>query len=50
MARIGREYPKVRALHNAVAARPNIAAYLGSERRLPGNEDDLFRHYPELDE
>ena len=49
MARIGREYPKVRALHNAVAARPNIAAYLGSERRLAGNEDDLFRHYPELD-
>ncbi|MDB5529989.1 MAG: hypothetical protein JWR51_3092 [Devosia sp.] len=49
MARIGGDYPKVRALHDAVAERPNIKAYLQSERRLPGNEDDLFRHYPELD-
>jgi len=49
MARIGGDYPKVRALHDAVASRPNIAAYLASDRRIPGNEDDLFRHYPELD-
>ena len=49
MGRIGKDYPKVRALHDMVKARPNIAAYLASERRLPGNEDDLFRHYPELD-
>jgi glutathione S-transferase len=50
MARIGGDYPKLRALHDAVAGRPNIAAYLGSDRRLAGNESDLFRHYPELDE
>jgi glutathione S-transferase len=49
MGRIGGDYPKVRALHDAVAERPNIKAYLASDRRLPGNEDDLFRHYPELD-
>jgi glutathione S-transferase len=49
MARIGANYPKVRALHDAVAQRPNIRAYLTSDRRLAGNEDDLFRHYPELD-
>ena len=49
MADIGANYPKVRALHQAVSARPRIAAYLASDRRLPGNEDDLFRHYPELD-
>lgn len=36
-------------LHDAVAARPNIAKYLASERRLPFNEHDLFRHYDELD-
>lgn len=42
-------YPHVVALHDAVAARPNIAAYLASERRLPFNENGIFRHYPELD-
>lgn len=29
--------------------RPNIAAYLGSKRRIAFNEDGIFRHYPELD-
>jgi glutathione S-transferase len=33
-----------------VAARPRIAAYLASERRLPFNQQDLFRHYAELDQ
>ncbi|CAB3800508.1 hypothetical protein LMG28688_05169 [Paraburkholderia caffeinitolerans] len=42
-------YPHVSALHDAVAARPNIAAYLASQRRLPFNETGIFRHYPELD-
>jgi glutathione S-transferase len=44
--------PKLRALlalRDRVAARPRIAAYLASERRLPFNEMDIFRHYPELD-
>ena len=49
MDRIGDSYPKLRALAERIAARPNIAAYLKSARRLDGNEDDLFRHYPELD-
>ncbi|WEK06831.1 MAG: glutathione S-transferase [Candidatus Devosia phytovorans] len=49
MARIGNDYPKLRALHDLVRSRPNIAAYLKSDRRLSNNEDDLFRHYPELD-
>jgi len=26
-----------------------VAAYLASEGRLAANENDLFRHYPELD-
>lgn len=36
-------------LRSAVAARPRIAAYLGSERAMAFNEDGIFRHYPELD-
>jgi glutathione S-transferase len=50
MARIERKFPRLVALHDAVAARPRIAAYLASERRLPFNEWGIFRHYPELDE
>ena len=42
-------YPGLIALHDAVAKRPNIAAYLRSDRRLAFNEDGIFRHYPELD-
>jgi len=37
------------ALHDKVAARPNIAAYLKSSRRIPFNQYGIFRHYPELD-
>jgi glutathione S-transferase len=32
-----------------VAQRPRIAAYLGSGRRVPFNEEGIFRHYAELD-
>jgi glutathione S-transferase len=41
--------PGLRALHDRIAARPNIAAYLASPRRLPFSEHGIFRHYPELD-
>ncbi len=41
--------PDVVRLHNRVAALPKVAAYLRSERRLPFNEQGLFRCYPELD-
>lgn len=37
------------ALRDRVAARPNIAAYLRSPRRLAFNESGIFRRYPELD-
>jgi glutathione S-transferase len=49
MARIEAGYPRLVALHDQVAARPNIAAYLASKRRIPFNQDGIFRHYPELD-
>jgi glutathione S-transferase len=39
----------VTALHDRVAERPRVAAYLGSKRRLPYDEVGIFRHYPELD-
>jgi glutathione S-transferase len=32
-----------------VFERPRIARYVASGRRLPFNNEDLFRHYPELD-
>ncbi|HEV7813604.1 MAG TPA: glutathione S-transferase [Janthinobacterium sp.] len=49
MARLEADYPGLPALRERVAARPNIAAYLASERRLPFSEEGIFRHYPELD-
>ncbi len=44
-----REIPGLVGLHDRVAARPNIKAYLASERRIAFNEDGIFRHYKELD-
>jgi glutathione S-transferase len=44
-----KDYPKLAALRDTVAARPNIEAYLSSDRRLGFNESGIFRHYPELD-
>jgi glutathione S-transferase len=44
-----RRYPLLSGLHERVAERPRLAEYLASSRRLPFNEGDLFRHYPELD-
>jgi glutathione S-transferase len=44
------EAPRLRALRDRVRARPNIAAYLASPRRLAFNEHGIFRRYPELDE
>ena len=41
--------PAVVALHDRVAALPKVAAYLRSERRIPFNEQGIFRRYPELD-
>ena len=44
-----REIPGLVDLHDRVASRPNIKAYLSSERRIAFNEDGIFRHYGELD-
>jgi len=44
------KHRRVIALHDRIAARPRLAAYLASERRLPFNQEGIFRHYPELDD
>jgi glutathione S-transferase len=44
-----RRIPLLVDLHDRVAWRPNIKAYLSSNRRIPFNEDGIFRHYRELD-
>lgn len=49
MAALEPDLPRLIALHDAVAALPPIAAYAASGRRIPFNEDGIFRHYPELD-
>lgn len=49
MRRLEKRIPRLRALTKRVAERPNIAAYLASPRRIPFNEQGIFRHYPELD-
>ncbi len=48
MERLEGDFPAVIGVHDRVAARPGIAAYLASGRRIAFNEDGIFRHYPEL--
>jgi glutathione S-transferase len=50
MARLERKHPLSIALRDRVAVRPRLAAYLASERRIPFNQEGIFRCYPELDE
>jgi glutathione S-transferase len=47
--RLLKKHKRVAELHARVAARPRIAAYLKSERRIPFNEMGIFRAYEELD-
>ena len=41
--------PELSELHDRIAARPNIKAYLASDRRIAFNTDGIFRYYKELD-
>ncbi len=49
MAALAPKLEATLALAERVEQRPNIAAYLKSKRRIPFNEEGIFRHYPELD-
>jgi glutathione S-transferase len=49
MASLESGLPAIVRLHDRVRERPRIAAYLASPRRLPFNEQGIFRHYRELD-
>lgn len=49
MTRFERKVSRVIELHDRVAGRPNIKAYLASDRRISFNEDGIFRHYKALD-
>jgi glutathione S-transferase len=49
MERLEPKHPLSIALRDRVAARPRLAAYLSSQRRIPFNEEGIFRHYPEHD-
>jgi glutathione S-transferase len=44
-----RNIPGLVGLHDRVAARSNIKAYLESDRRIAFNEEGIFRYYKELD-
>jgi len=44
-----REIPGLIELRDRVTERPNIKAYLTSERRIPFNEEGIFRRYKALD-
>ena len=48
--RIAEDYPNLLALQGAVPEIDGVAAYLASDRRIPFNQDGIFRHYEELDE
>ena len=49
MKKLEPDHPGLVGLHDRIAARPNIAAYLASKRRIAFNQDGIFRYYPELD-
>jgi glutathione S-transferase len=48
-ARWSASIPSLLALRDRTRARPRIAAYLASDRRIQFSEHGIFRRYPELD-
>jgi glutathione S-transferase len=50
MAQLEPKYRRLVALHDRLSIRPRLAAYLRSDRRIPFNQQGIFRYYPELDE
>jgi glutathione S-transferase len=49
MKRLERKVPLLIALHDRVAQRPRIKAYLSSKRRIPFSQWGIYRYFKELD-
>jgi len=49
MQRFERKIPGLVALHDRIARRPRIAAYLASPRRIPFSQWGIYRYFKELD-
>jgi glutathione S-transferase len=49
MRRFEKKVPLLLALHDRVARRPRIAAYLSSGRRIPFSQWGIYRYFKELD-
>ena len=49
MNKLERRHRSLVENRDRVAARPRLATYLASERRIAFNRQGIFRHYPELD-
>jgi glutathione S-transferase len=49
MKRFEKKVPGLIALHDRVAKRPRIKAYLASERRIPFSQWGIYRYFKELD-
>ncbi len=49
MKRFEKKIPGLVALHDRVAQRPRIKAYLASERRIPFSQWGIYRYFKELD-
>jgi glutathione S-transferase len=49
MKRFEKKVPRLVALHDRVAKRPRIAAYLASKRRIPFSQWGIYRYFRELD-
>jgi glutathione S-transferase len=50
MNKVGPKHRRLMRIHERVARRPRLAAYLASPRRVPFNQQGIFRHYAELDQ
>ena len=50
MKRFERKIPRLIALHDRVASRPRIAAYLNLKRRIPFSQWGIYRYFKELDQ
>src|SRR6267154_375812 len=49
MKRFEKKVPRVIALHDRVAKRPRVAAYLASKRRIAFSQWGIYRYFRELD-